>query len=196
VPDVKTMEDWYQFSKKDDPWQRHGVQPRQRCLRCMMQCPIRHRGDPAYDAQRRLKTGVHGQRTSTISASARLKGGTCAPRRPPPRRYFTRGQIRWFVIGIRIPQGWWSSQPPRLRGGGPAPRGVRLHAVRLQPHQRPSGRRLPAHGQGCWKQTPRVFLPPPAWGATKKKNDGHPLQHRHSAVCAGLAEFGFKRPGL
>jgi epoxyqueuosine reductase QueG len=40
VPNVKTMEDWHQLSKKDDPWQRMEFNHGNYCLRCMMQCPI------------------------------------------------------------------------------------------------------------------------------------------------------------
>ena len=34
------MEDWYQLTKKDDPWQRMEFNHDNYCLRCMTQCPI------------------------------------------------------------------------------------------------------------------------------------------------------------
>ena len=45
VPDVKTMEDWLQFNKTDDPWQRMEFNHGNYCLRCMMDCPIGSRGE-------------------------------------------------------------------------------------------------------------------------------------------------------
>lgn len=38
--DVKTMEDWHKYTKKDDPWQRMEFNHGNYCLRCMTQCPI------------------------------------------------------------------------------------------------------------------------------------------------------------
>lgn len=37
---MKNMEDWYQLTKKDDPWQRMEFNHGNYCLRCMTQCPI------------------------------------------------------------------------------------------------------------------------------------------------------------
>lgn len=37
---MKTMEDWYRLTKKDDPWQRMEFNHGNYCLRCMTQCPI------------------------------------------------------------------------------------------------------------------------------------------------------------
>lgn len=37
---MKNMEDWYQLTKKDDPWQRMEFNHDNYCLRCMTQCPI------------------------------------------------------------------------------------------------------------------------------------------------------------
>ena len=36
---MQTMEDWYQLTKKDDPWQRMEFNHGNYCLRCMTQCP-------------------------------------------------------------------------------------------------------------------------------------------------------------
>lgn len=43
--DMKNMEDWYQLTKKDDPWQRMEFNHGNYCLRCMTQCPIGREGD-------------------------------------------------------------------------------------------------------------------------------------------------------
>lgn len=37
---MRNMEDWYQLTKKDDPWQRMEFNHGNYCLRCMTQCPI------------------------------------------------------------------------------------------------------------------------------------------------------------
>jgi epoxyqueuosine reductase QueG len=37
---MKTMEDWYRLTKKDDPWQRMEFNHGNYCLRCMTECPI------------------------------------------------------------------------------------------------------------------------------------------------------------
>ncbi|MEI7430485.1 MAG: hypothetical protein WCL27_08505 [Betaproteobacteria bacterium] len=37
---MNTMDDWYQFNKKDDPWQRMEFNHGNYCHRCMIKCPI------------------------------------------------------------------------------------------------------------------------------------------------------------
>ena len=41
VPEkMETMDDWYEFNKKNDPWQRMEFNHGNYCLQCMMLCPI------------------------------------------------------------------------------------------------------------------------------------------------------------
>ncbi len=37
---METMDDWYAFTKKDDPWQRMEFNHGNYCQRCMIECPI------------------------------------------------------------------------------------------------------------------------------------------------------------
>ena len=37
---METMEDWYNFTKKDDPWQRMEFNHGNYCQRCMIECPV------------------------------------------------------------------------------------------------------------------------------------------------------------
>jgi len=40
VPEkMDTMEDWYEFNRKNDPWQRMEFNHSNYCLQCMMLCP-------------------------------------------------------------------------------------------------------------------------------------------------------------
>ena len=41
VPEkMETMDDWYNFTKKDDPWQRMEFNHGNYCQRCMIECPV------------------------------------------------------------------------------------------------------------------------------------------------------------
>jgi len=182
---MQSMEDWYTLTKKDDPWQRMEFNHGNYCLRCMTECPI---GRDTLHTQG-LKDTLHKMATSFdmdlfgVGSVDRWVGAPIG-HRPNDCLPSAKSVI---VMGVKIPEGCIRENMIAYRGmrHGILPYMVYGYNM-LNDLMEDAALKIADYLNSLGYET---FLPPASVGREEDKMMGI-ISNRHSAVAAGLAEFG------